>query len=239
MLSFYRSSVGKKLVAAATGIVMLAFVVLHMLGNLKTFLGVEAASGLHHLDLYAGFLRTVGQEVIGPYTALWLTRGLLIICALLHVVTVYQLRRLNARARPVPYACVDYESATLASRSMWLGGLSIALFAVFHILHFTTGQLHYDGFVPGQVYHNVYGAFGHSYLVLVYLGALLALFLHVYHGAWSLFQTLGLDSPDRNRSLRLFARALAVILFLGFLSVPAAIFSGLLRAPAGVYAQRR
>lgn len=230
-MSFYSSTVGKKIVVAATGLLMLAFVLVHMLGNLKVFMGIDPHSGIQHLDAYAEFLRTLGQELIGPYTALWLTRVTLLICVTVHVITVYQLRRLNALARPVQYACSDYESATLASRSMWWGGLFLAFFILFHILHFTTGHMHFDGFMAGQVYHNVHTAFQHWYILAVYLAAMSALYLHVYHGGWSLMQTLGLDGPRRNKCLRYMARGLAVILFIGFMSMPVAIFSGLLPAP--------
>lgn len=228
---FYGSTIGKKFVVAGTGIVLFLFVVGHMIGNLKTFAGIDPESGLYKLDVYAHFLREIGHQMFGHGGFLWLVRIVLVACVLAHVVTVIQLRRLNNASKPVKYKVDGYQASTYAARTMWWGGLIIAAFIVFHILHFTTGHLHFQGFEHGAVYANVYKGFQVWYTVVIYLVALLALTFHLYHGVWSLFQTLGLEGPKRNRAIRLLAQVSAVVLFLGFISVPVAAFAGLMKAP--------
>ncbi len=228
MFGFYRSSVGKKAVVAVTGLVLFGFVVLHMLGNLKAFLGVDPLTGVHHLDTYALFLREMGHEFLGKGTALWLTRIVLLVCLIVHVSTVIQLQAINAAARPEQYVHSPHRDSTYAARSMFWGGLFLLIFVVYHILHFTTGTLYFQGFVEGRVYQNVSRAFVMPSILVFYLSAMAVLGFHLYHGAWSLFQTLGLDGPKTNLKLRNFAKTMAVVVALGFISVPLAIFLGLL-----------
>lgn len=234
LINFYRSTIGKKVVVALTGALFILFVIGHMLGNLKTFMGVDPVSGVHHLDHYAHFLRSMGHEFLGHGTALWLVRIGLLGALILHVITVFLLRRQNKAARPAKYARQKFSSVSWASYSMWWGGLLILVFIIFHLLHLTTGDLHFDGFKEGAVYANVYHAFQHWYLTLFYVLAMVALAFHLYHGVWSLFQTLGLDRPDRNLCLRRLAILIAVILFIGFISVPVAVFLGLVPEPTAI-----
>ena len=228
MFAMYRSSVGKKFVVAASGLLLVLFVVGHMLGNLKTFLGFEPGTNLHALDHYAQFLRSMGSEMFGLGTLLWLVRGglLLVLCA--HVATVIALRRQNQAAHgPGQYRKQRFGVASYAARSMWLGGVLLFAFIIFHLLHFTVGVLPLHRFEEGRVFQNVSVAFGAWYLVLLYLGAMLLLGLHLFHGVWSVFQTLGIDSPQRNRGLRRFAMSLAFVVSLGFSVVPLALYLGL------------
>jgi succinate dehydrogenase / fumarate reductase, cytochrome b subunit len=227
---FYRSTLGKKVVVAITGLMMIGFVVGHMLGNLKAFAGFDS-SNVAALDNYAHHLRMLMADLVGEGNFLWLARGGLLGALVLHVVTVAQLTALNKSSRPVGYAKHSYKSSTVASRSMAYGGLILLLFIVFHILHFTTGHLHTDGFIHGQVYANVHSAFQHLWLVAVYTIAMSALGLHLFHGTWSVFQTLGFDNPDRNASLRMAATGLAVVVVLGFIAVPITMFMGLTPTP--------
>ena len=227
--SFYKTTIGKKVVVALTGIVLFGFVVLHMAGNLKTFMGY-GSDGVHHLDHYAIFLREVGQEVVGYSTVLWLTRIVLLLSLLIHLVTVWKLRFLNMASRPVDYQRFNYRSSTSAARLMWWGGLVLLAFIVYHILHFTIGTAH-SSFIEGSVYWNVWSAFQTPLTVGVYFVAMLFLGLHLFHGVWSLFQTLGLDNPQRNLALRKLAALMAVVVALGFVSVPIAVISGVLPMP--------
>ena len=112
-----------------------------------------------------------------------------------------------------------------------VGGVALLFFVVFHLLHFTTGTLHFDNFQHGRVYSNVHNAFQHGYLVVIYLAALGFMAFHLYHGIWSLFQTLGLNAPERDVFFKGLAAGSAVILFLGFAAVPVSILSGLLPTP--------
>ena len=230
LCEFYGSTIGKKIAMAVSGLVLVLFALGHMVGNLKLFLGMDA-SGVYMIDHYAHVLRTMGSDFMGPGTALWIVRLVLLGCVLLHAVSGVQLWLLNRAARPQGYNAQDFRSATMASRTMFYGGLFLALFIVFHILHFTTGQAHAYGFIEGRVYHNVYAAFVHGYLVLIYVAAMFFLALHLFHGTWSLFQTLGIDTPLLNTALRNAARVIAVLLFIGFSSVPVAIYTGALPAP--------
>lgn len=231
---FYKSTVGKKIVMAVMGLVLLLFVLGHMAGNLKMFMGFDAVRHIYFVDHYAELLRTIGEDFLGHRTVLWMVRIVLVVCALLHIVLSLQLSWLNRKARPLGYMNQDYQSANLASRTMLYGGLFLGLFIVFHILHFTTGELHSYGFEPGKVYSNVYSAFIHGPLVLVYLAAMLFIALHLYHGAWSLFQTLGVDTPSLNRPLRIIAALLSVGLFIGFSVVPVCVYFGVVSAPMQV-----
>jgi succinate dehydrogenase / fumarate reductase, cytochrome b subunit len=222
----YRSTVGKKVIMAVTGLMLIGFLVGHMAGNLKAFAGIDPTSGLHKLDEYAHFLREIGEKMLGKGGVLWLVRIVLLGAVGLHILSAIQLARINKRARGSSYQTVRYNSSTIASRSMYYGGLVIAFFIVFHILHFTTGNLHFRGFIEGKVYNNVVLAFQSPLIVLIYLAALTAVALHTYHAGWSLFQTLGLDTPQINRPLRIGVKVLAVVLFLGFLAVPFSVLLG-------------
>lgn len=231
--NFYGSTVGKKIIVALTGLFLIFFVVGHMVGNLKTFGGYDS-SGVHKLDIYAQFLRSFGHDLLGHATALWIFRILLLGALVLHVVTVIQLQIANKRARGSEYVARKYGAATLSARWMFVGGLFLLLFVVVHLLHLTIGTLHFQGFVEGAVYHNVHSTFQVWYIVLFYILALLALAAHLMHGFWSVFQTLGLNSPTKNIWIKLAARALAVVLLVGFAVVPVAVLVGALPAPKPV-----
>ncbi len=222
--NFYRSTIGKKVVAAVTGACLLLFLIGHMTGNLKAFAGAEK------LDAYAHFLRTFGSEMFGYAGFLWLARIGLFACLVLHVWTVAQLRLRNVAARGSEYQSIKYRSANAASTSMWYTGLFILVYVVYHISHLTIGTTH-PSFVEGKVYQNVYVAFSSPLAVMIYSIAMIAISFHLYHGAWSLFQTLGLDNPDRNLVLRRVAKFGAILICLGFLSVPLGVFLGVLPNP--------
>lgn len=219
VVSLYRSSVGKKVLMAVSGLVLFAFLVLHMIGNLKVLGGAEG------FNAYAGFIREVGYPALPHEGALWAIRSLLLVAVAVHVVAAFQTWGMSRRARPVGYRAKEDLSFSYASRTMRWGGVIILLFVVYHILHFTTGQAHAD-FVEGDVYHNFVVAFGNPLVLLVYLVAQAALCLHLYHGLWSATQTLGANHPKYNHLRRPAAALLALAIFAGFVIPPVAVFVG-------------
>jgi succinate dehydrogenase / fumarate reductase cytochrome b subunit len=230
--NFYASTVGKKVVMAVSGLVLVLFVLGHMAGNLKIFAGIDPATGDYKIDDYGRFLRSMGSEMLGHSGVLWIVRVVLLACVVIHAISGIQLARLNRAAKPVGYKTKSYRSANAASLTMIYGGLFLIVFIVFHILHFTTGNLHFDGFVEGEVYANVWSAFQNVLTAGFYVVSMALLGLHLYHGTWSMFQTLGVDTPRWNQGLRTMAKFIAVALFIGFSAVPVGIAAGLLPAPA-------
>jgi len=218
----YRSAVGKKAVMAATGIALFAFVLGHFLGNLKLYLGPAA------LNSYSRFLRTVGEPVVPANVLLWAVRLLLIGCAGLHVWAAWQLSRVSRAARPDAYVAGTRIHTTYASRTMRWGGVIILLFVIYHLLHFTWGTVH-PSFLPGDVYHNVVTGFQVWWVSLFYIAAQVALGCHLYHGLWSMFQSLGWNHPRFNLWRNGFAHAFAWIITIGNVSFPVAVLSGLVR----------
>lgn len=231
LLRFYQSTLGKKVVVAVTGLALALFLVGHMAGNLKALAGF-GPDGVHKLDHYAHFLRTFGSEMFGHGGFLWIARIGLLLALVLHVVTIIQLQIRNRAARPIDYRGQQYLASTLAARTMLVGGLVLLAFIIFHILHLTLGMIVPEEFQEGQVYANVYMAFSKPVFVFVYAVAMLVIGLHLYHGLWSVFQTLGFDSPERNKSLRMLARTAALGIALGFILVPLVVVSGKLPEPS-------
>ncbi len=216
MLGFWRTAVGKKIVMAITGVIMIAFLIGHVVGNLLVFRGAEG------LNAYAAFLK----HNVGP---LWTIRVVLFVSVVLHIVAVVQLYRLDRKARPEAYALYRPQAATLASRTMRIGGLIIALFVVFHLLHFTTGTVRPAAFDETNVYQNMIGGFRVWWVVLLYVVAMIFIGLHLVHGAWSWLRTLGFSRAKAHPLHRPIAAALAILIWAGFTSIPVAIFLGLVR----------
>jgi succinate dehydrogenase / fumarate reductase cytochrome b subunit len=202
-----------------------------MAGNLKIFAGIDASTGNYKIDDYGRFLRIMGAEVFGPSGFLWIVRVVLLLCLFIHAMSGIQLARINRLAKPRGYQQTSYQSANAASRTMLYGGLFLLVFITFHILHFTTGSVHFSGFVEGQVYANVWSAFQNVVTAGFYVVAMALLGLHLYHGTWSMFQTLGVDTPQWNRCIRTVAKVVAFALFIGFSITPVAIATGMLPAP--------
>lgn len=218
----YRSAVGKKAVMAATGIVLFAFVLGHLLGNLKLYLGPQAYNG------YARFLRTAGEPVVPANVLLWMVRLVLLASVVLHVDAAWRLTRLGRAARPDGYVAGTRIHTTYASRTMRWGGVILLLFVIYHLLHFTSGTVH-PSFVAGDVYHNVVTGFQVWWVAIFYIAAQIALGLHLYHGLWSMFQSLGWNHPRFNLWRNGFAHAFAWIVTAGNVSFPVAVLSGLVR----------
>jgi succinate dehydrogenase / fumarate reductase cytochrome b subunit len=225
----WRSTLGKKAVMAVSGIILFGYVLLHMLGNLKLYLP-RYAQGEHAdelpLNVYAGWLRDVGAPLLPHEGALWLVRVVLVVAVVAHVWAAWQVTRASRRARPKRYEQVDRVEVDYAARTMRWGGVILLLFVVYHLLHLTTGQAHHD-YVPGDVYHNVVAGFSLWWVSAVYLVANLFLGLHLYHGLWSMFQSLGWAHPTFNPWRRHFAVAFAVVVTAGNVSFPVAVLTGL------------
>lgn len=232
VVSLYRSVIGKKFIVAVTGLIMIGFLILHGWGNLKVFSGPTAA-GVPEVDIYADFLRTMGAPILPYGSALWIIRIVVLLSLILHVVCVTQLARHNRRARPIHYKHArDFREATLPARAMLYTGSIVVLFIGFHLAQFTVGGVGSKPFVQGDVYSNLYQAFQHPGYVALYVGVMAVIGIHLYHGAWSLFQTLGWDNPDRNRSLRLLSVALGLGIFLIFSAIPLSFISGEMDKPS-------
>jgi succinate dehydrogenase / fumarate reductase cytochrome b subunit len=212
---FYRSTIGRKIVMAVSGIVLVVYVVGHMTGNLLAF------QGRARLDGYAHFLQSSAP-------ILWTVRTVLLLATILHIHSAYSLTRDARAARPAGYARRDVLISTVGSRTMRWGGVLLLVFIVYHILHFTTGTVHPD-FVRGQVYDNLVTGLRVPAVAVFYLLAMLALALHLSHGAWSLFQTLGLTHPRLERGRRGLAVVLAIVVPAGFAAIPLAVLLGWLR----------
>lgn len=221
--NFYRSAIGKKAVMATTGLILFGFVFVHMIGNLKLYFGPT------HMNDYGQFLRTVGMPAVPESGLLWIARIALLAAVVLHIHSAYALTMMNREARPVAYQSGrGYVTASYASRTMRWGGVIVLLFIIYHILHFTTGNVHPD-FVAGDAYGNVVKGLRVWWVAAFYIVANLALGLHLYHGVWAMFGSVGLTNRRFESWRRNFATAFAVIITLGNLSFPIAIVTGLVR----------
>lgn len=209
------STIAKKIIVAVTGLVMFGFVVGHLLGNLQIFLGRDA------LNTYSEFLHHSPKLV-------WGTRIVLLIAVLLHIVATVQLTIHNRASRPMPYNVYVPERSSAASRTMIWGGVVLALYIVFHLLHLTTGTVH-PQFSRSDVYGNLITGLSVWYVAAFYIVANVALGFHLYHGAWSVFQTLGLNHPKYNAWRRCFATTAAFVIAGGYISIPAAILLGFVK----------
>jgi len=225
LLALWSSVIGKKVVMAATGAVLILYVLLHMVGNLKIF------SGPVEINAYSHFLREVGWPELGYGQLLWIVRSVLFLCVILHITAALQLTSINRQARPVGYGVKKNVETTWGALTMSWGGVLLAIFIVFHLFHLTAGMV---GFQPGQfehlmVYQNVVAAFSLWPVAVFYLIAMCALCLHLDHGIWSGLQTLGCVNIDNTKSLRTVSRIIALIIFAGFISVPISVLAGWVR----------
>ena len=221
-LSFYRSAINKKAVMAVTGIALFGFVFGHMLGNLKFFLGRE------EFQAYADELRALGYPLFPHGSLLWIVRGGLLAAVALHVHAATTLWLQARQARPQNYSRRELVQLDYAARTMRWGGALILLYVVYHLLHLTWGNAHPD-FRADDVYHNVLAGFSVPWVAAVYIVANAILGFHLYHGLWSLFQSLGWNHPRYNPWRRAFAVVFSLVVAAGFISVPVAVLAGLVR----------
>lgn len=212
---FIGSAIGLKIVMAATGIALSLFVLVHMAGNLQVFLGAEA------MDAYGAALKKYPP-------VLWGARIGLVAMAAAHVAAFIALTKRSRAARPVGYRKTAHRESTFASRSMRLTGPLLLAFIVYHLLHFTTGTVHPD-FHEGKVYANLVTGLRVVPVALFYLLAMACLGLHLFHGVWSLFQTLGSSQPRAASFARKLATVFTIVVVAGFAAIPLAVLAGILK----------
>jgi len=202
---FWEASVGKKVVMALTGVILFGYLVGHMAGNLQVLAGAA------RINDYARFLH--GSPVL-----LWSVRALLLISLVLHVIAAVQLEVAKRRARPVGYAR-KRDVGSLASRTMIWSGIVILAFVVYHLLHLTAGTVH-PSFVELDVHHNLVTGFQETGAAAAYVIAMIFLALHLYHGLWSMFQSVGVSHPRYTPVLKRGAIVVSIVLAFGFALIP-------------------
>lgn len=224
VVNLYRTSIGKKVIMALTGLIGIGFVIVHMYGNLKVFVGAE------YFNHYSEGLRELGAPIFGHTHLLWIFRLVLLAAVLLHAWAAWSLYQESQRARAVKYVTYSPVQATTAALYIRVGGVILLIFVILHLMHFTWGVpgVHPD-FSQTDVYRNlVVGFQSYGYLpAILYLVAMTALGFHLYHGTSSLFQTLGV-SDRRATSLRAVGLLLAIVIAFGFAVVPLAVLFGFL-----------
>jgi succinate dehydrogenase / fumarate reductase cytochrome b subunit len=221
-----QSSIGKKWIVALTGLVLVAYVLGHLAGNLQIFLPSKA-----HINLYGAFLHSLGP-------LLWVIRAFLLACFIIHIWTTIQLAIENRTARPDRYEAAQYKKATWAGRSMIMSGLIVLCFVIFHILHFTADviqpsfatmkEMLPNGSERHDVYRMVVTGFSNPAASCFYILGMILLCMHLSHGFGSFVQTLGLNSSKLAPWLDYGGRALAVIICIGYISIPIAVMIGFL-----------
>jgi succinate dehydrogenase / fumarate reductase cytochrome b subunit len=214
---FYASMVGKKFVMGVTGLIGVGFVIVHALGNLLVFRGSAA------INSYSHFLKSTGE-------LLWGLRIVLIVAVILHVIAAVQLTVQSRAARPTGYVKRDPQAATVASRTMRWGGALLLIFIVLHILHFTTGTIRPAGYFSSEdVYANVVSGFRIWWVALFYILAMIALGLHLFHGAWSSVRSIGVSPPSPHPLHRRISLVIAILVWAAFTSIPVAVVTGFVR----------
>ena len=222
LTTLWDTVIGKKIVMAITGVILILFVIGHMIGNLKIFAGSNA------IDTYARFLREAGTPELSYGQLLWVVRIVLLACVALHITAAVQLTQISRAARPIGYGVKREIETTWAARTMRWGGVLLVAFVIFHLLHLSGGAV---GFRSGQfkdlaVYQNVLAAFAVWPVAVFYVVAMGALCLHLSHGIWSMLQTLGWNTARNEAQLRVLSLLIGIVVFVGFASVPVAVMAG-------------
>jgi len=227
----FRSAVGKKAVMAVSGIILFGFVFGHMVGNLKLYMGRYADgphAGQYMIDVYGEGLRSIGAPFFAHGQALWLVRLIMLAAVVLHIWSATSVTLQSWAARPVKYARYRKIEADYAARTMRWGGVILFLFVAYHLADLTYGWANPE-FQPGAVHHNLVASFHRPLISVFYVAANLALGFHLFHGLWSMFQSLGWNNPKFNHWRRRFAAAFALIVTLGNVSFPVAVLTGIVR----------
>lgn len=226
LADLYSTAVGKKYAMAISGILLLGFVFFHMVGNLKMYLGAE------DYNHYAEFLRELLVPIVPRTVALWMMRLGLLAAVLVHIHAAYSLTRMNRRARSVKYQSArDYQVASFASRTMRMTGIVVFLFLIWHLADLTWGTVNAVGgdgeFVRGDAYGNVVRSLERVPVSVLYIVANIALGVHLFHGVWSLFQSMGWSNPRFNQWRRYLAIGFATVIVVGNCSFPIAVLAGI------------
>jgi succinate dehydrogenase / fumarate reductase cytochrome b subunit len=230
LLDLYSTAVGKKYVMAITGIIGIGFVLVHMIGNLKAYIGLVQHDGatVYDIDVYGEFLRELLVPLLPRTYTLWILRLVLIGALALHLHASWSLTVMNRRARPVRYQSHrDYVAANFASRTMRWTGIIVLLFLAWHLADFTWGWVNPD-FVRGAVYRNMDASLSRLPVAILYVVANVALGIHLFHGVWSLFQSMGWNNPRFNPWRRGLAVAIATAIVVGNCSFPIAVQAGII-----------
>ncbi len=231
ILGLYRTAVGKKYVMAITGIGLLGFVIVHMVGNLHLY------EGPRQINEYAEALRDLGGHLVPRTFILWAMRLGLIAMFVLHIHSAYTLKEMSRRSSPKArwvsgqkrYAGgQDFVAASYASRTMRWTGPIIGLYVLFHLADLTWGWWLGDNYVRGDVYHNVVESMSSIPVAVIYIVANVALAVHIHHGAWSMFQSLGVNNPRFAKLRRGFAVGVSSLICVGNLSFPVMVQAGLI-----------
>jgi succinate dehydrogenase / fumarate reductase, cytochrome b subunit len=223
-LEFYRSAVGKKWVMAVTGLIGIGFVLGHAFGNIKVYFGGD------DMNHYGEFLRELLHPLLPRTWFLWIMRFTLIGAILLHLHAAYALTKMNHRARPRDYAgSRDYVVANFASRTMRWSGIIVLAFIAWHLLDLTAGTANGD-FVRGDPYNNMVATFDRPLVALFYVIANVLLGIHLFHGTWSMFQSMGINNPRFNRWRKGLAQGIASAIVLANVSFPLAVTFGIIEA---------
>ncbi|MFD1940181.1 MULTISPECIES: succinate dehydrogenase cytochrome b subunit [Nonomuraea] len=221
---FLGSSNGKKAVMAVTGAILVLFLLLHMAGNLKIFLSKAS------FDEYAHFLRVMGEPLVPYRTVLTLTEVVLFVSVVLHMWAAITLARRASKARPVKYAVKKSQAKGYTTHIMRFGGITIALFVIWHLLDLTFGVVNPAGFDSNPSERLIDGFQpGRWWVTVFYVVAVVMVGLHLRHGLWSMFQTLGWSNGSRYRTLNAVAGLISAVLVIGFLAVPFAVMTGVVK----------
>ncbi len=222
VFSNFSSSTGKKFIMAVSGLALFGFILAHLAGNLQIFLGPEA------LNTYSAFLRSTGD-------LLWVARITLIVMAVLHIWTAISLTLENRAARPQGYAKRDYIEASYASRTMHFSGFIVLAYLVYHLMHFTFHSVHPElsSFADAKGRHDVYrmvvGSFQQPAIAIIYLIGNFLLGMHLSHGFYSMFQSLGLVTDGVRPGLRKLAYVVGYGIFLGYAAIPLSVWLGIVK----------
>jgi len=221
VVRFYEAPIGKKVIMAVTGVILFGYVVAHLLGNLQIFGNPD------QINIYAAFLHNPANAGL-----LWGARGALLVAVILHIVASVQLWKLKGDARPVGYVKKEDPAASYASRTMMWSGPIVAAFVIFHVLHLTVGAvLPLQEIGPNQpnVRANVIAGFMNPAVSAFYILAMILLCMHLYHGLWSMFQSLGFSHPRYTPKLKKGAAIFAILIAIGNCSIPIAVMAGLVK----------
>jgi len=208
---------------AVTGAMMFAFVIGHMLGNLQMFEGPGTIDSPARINVYGHFLHNLGE-------LLWIERGIMTLAIVLHITATVQLALRSKAARPVAYSRKEAINSSYASRTMYWSGPIVLAFIIFHLLQFTAGVLHPSAtFTQGEVYSNVVSGFQVWWVSLWYIVAVSLLGVHLSHGIWSMFQSVGLAGKRHTPLLKIAAKAIAILIVLGYISIPISVLLGFIK----------
>ena len=221
-LNIYQTAIGKKYAMALSGIGLLGFVIVHMIGNLHLY------EGPLQVYEYGEALRDLGGHLAPRTFVLWLMRLGLIGMFGIHIHSAWSLSRMSHKADRAYAGSRNYIAANFASRTMRWTGPIILLYLLFHLADLTWGWWLGDDYFRGDVYHNVSESMNALPVALIYIVANIALAVHIYHGVWSMFQSLGINNPKYNNARRGLSQGLAVLILVGNLSFPIAVQTGLI-----------